>query len=181
LLSSSWNSGLAWHTTDDTLREGFSKFGTIEEALISHVQIVVKDRDTNRSRGFGFVRFSSDSEADAALNAMNNQEYARCSPWEKDLILFFYWLAFCSLSPNRFDGRVIRVDKATERSSGGGGGYGQRQGGYNRFDNSDRGGSYNRGGYGGGYDSRQGGGWGGQQQQQQQAYHGQNQGGNGGM
>ncbi|EZF22124.1 hypothetical protein H112_04930 [Trichophyton rubrum D6] len=107
--------GLAWHTTDDTLREGFSKFGTIEEA------IVVKDRDTNRSRGFGFVRFSSDSEADAALNAMNNQE---------------------------FDGRVIRVDKATERSSGGGGGYGQRQGGYNRFDNSDRGGSYNRGGYG---------------------------------
>ncbi|EZF22123.1 hypothetical protein H112_04930 [Trichophyton rubrum D6] len=111
--------GLAWHTTDDTLREGFSKFGTIEEA------IVVKDRDTNRSRGFGFVRFSSDSEADAALNAMNNQE---------------------------FDGRVIRVDKATERSSGGGG-----------------------------YDSRQGGGWGGQQQQQQQTYHGQNQGGNGGM
>ncbi|DAA72655.1 TPA_exp: Uncharacterized protein A8136_5965 [Trichophyton benhamiae CBS 112371] len=140
--------GLAWHTTDDTLREGFSKFGTIEEA------IVVKDRDTNRSRGFGFVRFSSDSEADAALTAMNNQE---------------------------FDGRVIRVDKATERSSGGGGGYGQRQGGYNRFDNSDRGGSYNRGGYGGGYDSRQGSGWGGQQQQQQQTYHGQNQGGNGGM
>ncbi|KAM5466244.1 hypothetical protein MauCBS54593_005979 [Microsporum audouinii] len=133
--------GLAWHTTDDTLRDGFSKFGTIEEA------IVVKDRDTNRSRGFGFVRFSNESEADAALNAMNNQE---------------------------FDGRVIRVDKATERSSGGG--YGQRQGGYNRFENSDRGGGYNRGGYGGGYESRSGGGWGGHQQQ---PYAGQNQGGSG--
>ncbi|KAK2810124.1 hypothetical protein FQN49_008560 [Arthroderma sp. PD_2] len=146
--------GLAWHTTDDTLRDGFSRYGTIEEA------IVVKDRDTHRSRGFGFVRFANESEADAALNAMNNQE---------------------------FDGRVIRVDKATERSGGGsregGGGYGQqRQGGYNRFDNSDRGsGGYNRGGYGGGYESRQGGGgWGGHQQHQQ-PYPGQNQGGSSGM
>ncbi|OAX78165.1 hypothetical protein ACJ72_07532, partial [Emergomyces africanus] len=37
--------------------------------------IVVKDRDTNRSRGFGFVRFATDAEADAAMNAMSNQEY----------------------------------------------------------------------------------------------------------
>jgi hypothetical protein len=39
-----------------------------------NVQIVVKDRATLRSRGFGFVRFATDAEADAAMNAMNNQE-----------------------------------------------------------------------------------------------------------
>lgn len=115
--------GLAWHTTDDTLRQGFEKFGTIEEA------IVIKDRDTNRSRGFGFVRFSTDAEADAAIDGMNNQE---------------------------FDGRVIRVDRASNNapSRNDGGGFGGR-GGYNsRFE-----GSANRGGYGGGgYGSH--GGWG---------------------
>ncbi|KAK2736287.1 hypothetical protein FQN57_000817 [Myotisia sp. PD_48] len=74
--------GLAWHTTDETLRAGFEKYGVVEEA------IVVKDRDTNRSRGFGFVRFSSDAEASNAMGGMNNQE---------------------------FDGRTIRVDRAAER------------------------------------------------------------------
>ena len=80
-------SGLAWHTTDETLRSGFEKFGTIEEAvsasilqllpgipLIIFEQIVIKDRDTNRSRGCGFVRFATDAEADAAIDGMNNQE-----------------------------------------------------------------------------------------------------------
>ncbi|KKZ67086.1 hypothetical protein EMCG_07257 [[Emmonsia] crescens] len=135
--------GLAWHTTDDTLRAGFEKYGTIEEA------IVVKDRDTNRSRGFGFVRFASDAEADAAMNAMSNQE---------------------------FDGRVIRVDKASDRSSAprNEGGYQGRGNGYNRFEGGGggggyRGGSGGNGGYGGGYGDRQGGGggggWGNQQQQ----------------
>ncbi|KAF7590753.1 RNA binding motif protein 24 [Aspergillus hancockii] len=60
--------GLAWHTTDETLRDGFSQYGTVEEA------VVVKDHDTLRSRGFGFVRFSTDEEANAAMDAMNNQE-----------------------------------------------------------------------------------------------------------
>jgi RNA recognition motif-containing protein len=39
-----------------------------------HVQVVVKDRDTGRSRGFGFVRFSQESEAEQAIAAMNNVE-----------------------------------------------------------------------------------------------------------
>ncbi|PGH14863.1 hypothetical protein AJ79_02725 [Helicocarpus griseus UAMH5409] len=142
-------SGLAWHTTDETLRQGFEKYGTIEEA------IVVKDRDTNRSRGFGFVRFASENEADAAMNAMSNQE---------------------------FDGRVIRVDKASDRSSAprNDGGYHGRGGGggYNRFDGGGggyRGGSgYGGGGYGG--DRQGGGGWGGHHQQQ---YSNQGQGGAG--
>jgi hypothetical protein len=42
-------------------------------------QIVVKDRDTNRSRGFGFVRFATESEALTAMDAMNNQEYVEDS------------------------------------------------------------------------------------------------------
>ncbi|KAL4926945.1 RNA recognition motif domain-containing protein [Aspergillus undulatus] len=91
--------GLAWHTTDETLRDGFSRFGTIEEA------VVVKDHDTLRSRGFGFVRFSSEPEAEAAMQAMNNQE---------------------------FDGRIIRVDKASERPSNARNGGFQGRGGYNR-------------------------------------------------
>jgi len=110
--------GLAWATDDNSLRTKFEEFGTVEEA------IVVKDRDTGRSRGFGFVRYSSDDDATNALNAMNNSE---------------------------FEGRTIRVDKATDRRAGGGnqggygGGYGGGQGGYG-------GGGYqggNQGGYGG--------------------------------
>ncbi|KAJ5357573.1 Nucleotide-binding alpha-beta plait [Penicillium brevicompactum] len=89
--------GLSWHTNDDTLRQGFEQFGEIQEA------IVVKDRATLRSRGFGFVRFASDAEADAAMEAMNNQE---------------------------FDGRVIRVDKAFDRPQRTDGGF-QGRGGYN--------------------------------------------------
>ncbi|KAJ5153332.1 Nucleotide-binding alpha-beta plait [Penicillium canariense] len=139
--------GLSWHTNDDTLREGFQQFGEIQEA------IVVKDRATLRSRGFGFVRFATDAEADAAMSAMNNQE---------------------------FDGRVIRVDKAFDRPSRPEGGF-QGRGGYNQqpgngFQGGGGGGGFGGGGGGGGY-SR--GGYGYQQQQQppqqQQPY-----GGNGG-
>ena len=132
--------GLAWHTEEGTLRQKFEEFGAVEEA------VVVKDRDTGRSRGFGFVRYTSEDDAQKAINAMNNIE---------------------------FDGRTIRVDKASDtgpRGGGGrGGGFGQR-GGY---------GSPNMGGYGGGqqgygmaspqmYGQQQyGGGRGGYQQQQQ--------------
>ncbi|MCJ1440484.1 MAG: hypothetical protein MMC23_000968 [Stictis urceolatum] len=110
--------GLAWHTDDTTLRTKFEEFGQVEEA------VVVKDRDTGRSRGFGFVRFTQDQDADTAINAMNNVE---------------------------FDGRTIRVDKASDR--GGGGGFSRGGGGFSR------GGGY--GGGGGGYGGG-GGGWGGQ-------------------
>lgn len=97
--------GLAWHTEEATLREKFEEFGPIEEA------VVVKDRDTGRSRGFGFVRYVSEVDAQKAITGMNNVE---------------------------FDGRPIRVDKASDtgpRTGGGGyggrgGGYGQSRGGY---------------------------------------------------
>jgi RNA recognition motif-containing protein len=43
--------------------------------MLTSSQVVVKDRDTGRSRGFGFVRYAQDTEADAAMQAMNNEEY----------------------------------------------------------------------------------------------------------
>lgn len=104
------------------------------------MQIVVKDRDTGRSRGFGFVRYSSEPDADTAISAMNNVEYAKIS----NLSLFLFME--CELTGIRFDGRTIRVDKASERGSGGGGSYGGGggRGGYNG--GGSRGGGYSGGG-----------------------------------
>ncbi|KXJ95729.1 hypothetical protein Micbo1qcDRAFT_217446 [Microdochium bolleyi] len=82
--------GLAWHTEEYTLRQKFEEFGVVDEA------VVVKDRDTGRSRGFGFVRYGSEDAAEKAIAAMNNVE---------------------------FDGRTIRVDKASD--TGPKGGYGR--------------------------------------------------------
>ncbi|EPE27204.1 RNA-binding, RBD [Glarea lozoyensis ATCC 20868] len=127
--------GLAWHTDENALRQKFEEFGAVEEA------VVVKDRDTGRSRGFGFVRYGQESDAEAAITAMNNIE---------------------------FDGRTIRVDKASERGSGGGSGGGFSRGGggggYNRGGgyNSGGGGGYGGGREGGGYGGQGGGGYGGQ-------------------
>ncbi len=53
--------GLAWATTDDGLRQAFSDFGDVTDAK------VITDRDTGRSRGFGFVSFATVEEADAAV------------------------------------------------------------------------------------------------------------------
>jgi len=128
--------GLAWHTDENALRQKFEEFGAVEEA------VVVKDRDTGRSRGFGFVRYGQEADADAAIAAMNNIE---------------------------FDGRTIRVDKASERGSGsGGGGFGGgRGGGGGGYNSRGGGGGYSGGGgYGGregGYGGGQGGGYGGGQ------------------
>ena len=89
---------LSWDTNDDGLNAAFSPFGEITEA------IVISDRDSGRSRGFGFVTFNDDEAADKAVAALNGTE---------------------------LDGRTIRVDvaQAKERNRGGGGGGGGGYGG----------------------------------------------------
>jgi cold-inducible RNA-binding protein len=84
---------LSWDTNDDGLRSAFSPHGEISEAT------VISDRDTGRSRGFGFVTFDDDESADKAVAALNGTE---------------------------LDGRTIKVDvaQAKQRSGGGGGGGG---------------------------------------------------------
>lgn len=85
--------GLAWETSDAGLSGAFSQFGEIVEAK------VITDRDTGRSRGFGFVTFEDEGAAAAAMSAMNGRD---------------------------LDGRTLRVDMASEQSRGGGGGGGGR-------------------------------------------------------
>ena len=60
--------GIAWATTEESLREAFSQAGTVEEVAI------LKDRDTGRSRGFGFVTMSTPEEAEAAIEMWNEKE-----------------------------------------------------------------------------------------------------------
>ena len=57
--------GLAWATDDSGLRQAFEAFGTVTEAK------VINDRETGRSRGFGFVTMENVDEADQAIHAMN--------------------------------------------------------------------------------------------------------------
>jgi RNA recognition motif-containing protein len=59
---------LAWATTDDGLKEFFSQVGKVESAN------VIVDRETNRSKGFGFVEMSSDEEAKKAVEELNGKE-----------------------------------------------------------------------------------------------------------
>lgn len=59
---------LSWSTTDDGLAQAFSPYGQLTD------YIVMKDRDSGRSRGFGFVTFMTQQEADAAIMALNEQE-----------------------------------------------------------------------------------------------------------
>ena len=88
--------GLSWDTNDEGLRAAFSQFGVVTEAK------VVMDRETGRSRGFGFVTMGDAESTKAALREMDG-----------------YTL----------DGRSIRVNEANERGGGGGGGGGGRGGG----------------------------------------------------
>ena len=101
--------GLAWATDESSLRTHFEHFGEVVEAK------VISDRETGRSRGFGFVTFGEESQASAAQENLNGSE---------------------------LDGRTIRVDVATERSRGGGGGGGGGRGGYGG--GGGRGGGYGR-------------------------------------
>ncbi|KAK8259137.1 hypothetical protein V6Z12_D13G036200 [Gossypium hirsutum] len=112
--------GLAWATDDRALEEAFSAFGEIVESKI------INDRETGRSRGFGFVTFRDEKAMRDAIEGMNGQN---------------------------LDGRNITVNEAQSRRSGGGGGYGGRQGGYGggrREGGYGNGGGYGGGGYGGG-------------------------------
>ncbi|MDX2436769.1 MAG: RNA-binding protein [Acidobacteriota bacterium] len=99
---------LSWDTNDDGLHEAFAQFGEISEAK------VICDRDSGRSRGFGFVTFNDDEAADKAIAAMNGFQ---------------------------LDGRPIRVDVAQDRRSGGGGG-GGGGGGYRGGDGDGGGGGW---------------------------------------
>jgi cold-inducible RNA-binding protein len=87
--------GLSWGTNDDTLKDAFVSFGEISEAK------VITDRETGRSRGFGFVTFDEGDAADTAAQEMDGAE---------------------------LDGRVLRVNEAQDRGRGGGGGGGGRGG-----------------------------------------------------
>ncbi len=88
---------LNYKFSDDDLKELFEEFGSVDSAN------VIKDRDTGRSKGFGFVEMENDEEAEAAIEELDGAEV---------------------------DGRAIKVNKAKPKGSGGGG---KRGGGrYNR-------------------------------------------------
>ena len=61
---------LAYSATDDDLAQFFADAGTVQSAK------VIMDRETNRSKGFGFVEMSSDEEAKAAIDSLNGKELA---------------------------------------------------------------------------------------------------------
>lgn len=121
--------GLSWDTNEAALRTAFESFGEIADCT------VVIDRETGKSRGFGFVSFSDDAAADSAIAAMDGAS---------------------------LDGRTIRVNEAHERTprgGGGGGGFGgERRGG---FGGRPKGGGGYNGARGGGYEGGRGGGGGG--------------------
>ena len=60
---------LAFSVTDQTLADKFAEFGTVDSAK------VIMDRDSGRSKGFGFVEMSAKTEADEAINQLNGQEW----------------------------------------------------------------------------------------------------------
>ena len=125
---------LSYNVRDEDLQQAFAQYGSVSSAK------VMMDRDTGRSKGFGFVEMGSDAEAQSAINGMNGQS---------------------------LDGRAIVVNEARPREErpggfgggrpgGGGGGFGGggRSGGGGGF------GGGGGGGYGGGGGGRSGGGGG---------------------
>jgi len=94
---------LSYSVSSSDLEDLFAQFGAVDSAQ------VISDRDSGRSKGFGFVEMGSDSEAQAAIEALNGQEH---------------------------DGRALTVNEARpreDRSRGGGGGGGGRRGGGGRY------------------------------------------------
>jgi len=114
---------LSWNTDDDGLRAAFERFGAVEDAK------VITDRETGRSRGFGFVTFEEEAAAQAAIQEMNNSE---------------------------LDGRTLVVNEAQERAPRGGGGGGGGFGGGGGGRGGRGGGGGGRGGGGGGGGGRGG-------------------------
>jgi len=113
---------LAYSVRDESLQQSFGQFGTVTSAK------VMMDRDTGRSKGFGFVEMGSDAEAQAAINGMNGQA---------------------------LEGRAIVVNEARPREErpggfGGGGGGGGSRGGFGGGGSSGGGGGYGGGGGGAG-------------------------------
>src|SRR6185295_15533870 len=88
---------LSFNTTNADLESLFSEVGPCESAS------VITDRDTGRSRGFGFVEMSSAADAQKAISTLNGRE---------------------------LQGRTLNVSEAKERSSGGGGGVDRGRGGF---------------------------------------------------
>ena len=99
---------LTYNVNESDLEALFAPFGTVQSA-----QVIV-DRDTNRSKGFGFVEMGSDAEAQAAIQGLHDQEH---------------------------NGRRLTVNEAKPREPrGGGGGYGGGGGGYGGGGRGGRGG-----------------------------------------
>ncbi|WP_372715525.1 RNA recognition motif domain-containing protein [Novipirellula sp.] len=124
---------LSFGVSSSDLENLFSEFGTVESAQ------VITDRDSGRSKGFGFVEMSSDAEAQAAITGLHEKEH---------------------------EGRSLTVNEARPREDRGGGGGGR--GGYGGGGGGGRGGyggggggGGGRGGYGGGGGGRRSGGGGG--------------------
>lgn len=111
---------LSYSTTQEQLQALFSQAGEVTEAT------VINDRETGRSKGFGFVEMATEQEAQEAIRRFNGQQ---------------------------FDNRTLTVNEARPREERGGGGGGYNRGGYDRG-GYDRSGGYGRdggnGGYGGG-------------------------------
>jgi RNA recognition motif-containing protein len=118
--------GLSWNTTDAELSGAFERFGEVLEAT------VITDRETGRSRGFGFVTLGDGADLATAIKEMDGAE---------------------------LDGRRIRVNEARERTGGGGGGGGGMRRGPGGGGGGGGGGRGGRGGGGGGR-GRDGGGGG---------------------
>jgi RNA recognition motif-containing protein len=91
---------LTYGVTDSTLEQMFTANGTVESAQ------VIMDRDTGRSKGFGFVEMKSDQEAQAAITGLNGKDV---------------------------EGRALTVNEARPRTEGGRGGGGGYGGGRNRY------------------------------------------------
>jgi RNA recognition motif-containing protein len=123
---------LSYNIRDDDLQQAFAQYGSVSSAK------VMMDRDTGRSKGFGFVEMGSDAEAQSAINGMNGQA---------------------------LDGRAIVVNEARPREErpggfGGGGGRSGGGGGFGGGGGRSGGGGFGGGGggYGGGGGGRSGGG-----------------------